>query len=103
MVANVWVVCPELARYRLPPARSGTVGQPTDTSSSGPIFMFLWRIWEGGCGNSYRIWRALWSRSDRKAAWSMLRGKSKLMPVNEKTRRKAGSSKVLWVRALCTR
>ena len=52
MVANVWVVCPELARYRLPPTRL-RYGRPADhAGSSGPIFM---ADLGGGCGNSYQI------------------------------------------------
>mgnify|MGYP003555279606 CR=1 FL=1 len=45
MVANVWVVCPELARYRLPPTRL-RYGRPADRYRSR-VGRFLGRIWEG--------------------------------------------------------
>jgi len=39
-----------------PPLGSGSVGQPTMPDRAG---LFLWRIWEGGCGNSYQMGRVL--------------------------------------------
>ena len=51
------VVCPELARYRLPPTRL-RYGRPADRYRIERA-EFLGRIWEGGYGNSYQMGRVL--------------------------------------------